>query len=270
MPAGPRMIRAPQRITAVPRDAELAFQPVAVLSELVRTRKVTSTQLTEMYLSRIRAHDPVLKAVITVTEERARRQAAQADAEIAAGKYRGPLHGIPWGAKDLLAVKGYQDDVGRGPVPRPGHRRGRGGRAPTRRGRRGAAREALARRARAGRRLVRQRADRRRRERDDAEGAAHAQPVERGAGLERLLGRPRGAAVAAGLVAFAIGRRRSAPSRRRPRATASPACAPPSAACRAPARWRCRGRWTSSVRSAASSRTARWCSTRSTARTAAT
>jgi Asp-tRNA(Asn)/Glu-tRNA(Gln) amidotransferase A subunit family amidase len=101
---------------AVPRDLEeLAFLPVTELAELVRRRKVTSTQLTEMYLGRIKRYDPVLKAVITLTEERARRQAAAADAEIAGGKYRGPLHGIPWGAKDLLAVKGYKTTWGAGP-----------------------------------------------------------------------------------------------------------------------------------------------------------
>jgi Asp-tRNA(Asn)/Glu-tRNA(Gln) amidotransferase A subunit family amidase len=100
----------------VPRDLEeLAFLPVTELAALVRRRKVTSAQLTEMYLARIERYDPVLKAVITVTAERARRQAAAADAEIAAGGYRGPLHGIPWGAKDLLAVKGYKTTWGAGP-----------------------------------------------------------------------------------------------------------------------------------------------------------
>jgi Asp-tRNA(Asn)/Glu-tRNA(Gln) amidotransferase A subunit family amidase len=101
---------------AVPRDLEeLAFLPVTELAELVRRRKVTSMQLTEMYLGRIKRYDPVLKAVITLTEERARRQAQAADQEIARGKYRGPLHGIPWGAKDLLAVKGYRTTWGAGP-----------------------------------------------------------------------------------------------------------------------------------------------------------
>jgi Asp-tRNA(Asn)/Glu-tRNA(Gln) amidotransferase A subunit family amidase len=101
---------------AVPADLEdVAFLPVTELAELVRTRKVTSTQLTEMYLGRIRKYDPVLKAVITVTEDRARAQARQADEEIARGRYRGPLHGIPWGAKDLLAVKGYKTTWGAGP-----------------------------------------------------------------------------------------------------------------------------------------------------------
>ncbi|MDF1503004.1 amidase, partial [Roseisolibacter sp. H3M3-2] len=113
--SGARMTRAPRDEAAVLRGAEVAFQPVAVLAELVRTRKVTPTQLTELYLSRIRTHDPVLKAVITVTEDRARAQARQLDDEIARGRWRGPLHGIPWGAKDLLAAKGYKTTWGAGP-----------------------------------------------------------------------------------------------------------------------------------------------------------
>jgi Asp-tRNA(Asn)/Glu-tRNA(Gln) amidotransferase A subunit family amidase len=101
---------------AVPADLEeLAFLPVTQLADLVRRRKVTSMQLTEMYLRRITKYDPVLQAVITVTEDRARAQAKKADEEIASGKYRGPLHGIPWGAKDLLAVKGYKTTWGAGP-----------------------------------------------------------------------------------------------------------------------------------------------------------
>ncbi|MCH7490705.1 MAG: amidase [Gemmatimonadetes bacterium] len=94
---------------------ELAFEPVTVLSELVRRRRVTSTELTRMYLDRLQRHDPVLKCVITLTEERALRQARQADAEIARGHYRGPLHGIPWGAKDLLTVEGYRTTWGAKP-----------------------------------------------------------------------------------------------------------------------------------------------------------
>jgi Asp-tRNA(Asn)/Glu-tRNA(Gln) amidotransferase A subunit family amidase len=113
--AAPAMTRTRPRITVAPSGAELAFQPVSVLSELVRTRKVTATQLVELYLERIRRHDGVLKSVITVTEDRARAQARQLDAELRAGKYRGPLHGIPWGAKDLLATKGYKTTWGAGP-----------------------------------------------------------------------------------------------------------------------------------------------------------
>lgn len=96
-------------------DEELAFAPVTVLSELVRRRKVTSRELTRVYLERIRRLDPILHAVITITEERALRHAAAADEEISRGRYRGPLHGIPWGAKDLLAVAGYPTTWGTEP-----------------------------------------------------------------------------------------------------------------------------------------------------------
>ncbi len=85
----------------------LAFLTVRELAELVRTKRVSSTTLTRMYLARLKRLDATLHCVITLTEERALKQAAAADAEIAAGRYRGPLHGIPWGGKDLLAVKGY-------------------------------------------------------------------------------------------------------------------------------------------------------------------
>jgi Asp-tRNA(Asn)/Glu-tRNA(Gln) amidotransferase A subunit family amidase len=85
----------------------LAFATVRELAELVRAKRVTSTTLTRMYIARLKRLDPKLHFVITLTEERALKQAAAMDAEIAAGKYRGPLHGIPWGGKDLLAVKGY-------------------------------------------------------------------------------------------------------------------------------------------------------------------
>src|SRR6202162_4930098 len=67
-----------------------------------------------MYLERVKRYDAKLKFVVTLTEERARAQAKEADREIAAGKYRGPLHGLPWGAKDLLAVKGYPTTWGAG------------------------------------------------------------------------------------------------------------------------------------------------------------
>jgi Asp-tRNA(Asn)/Glu-tRNA(Gln) amidotransferase A subunit family amidase len=90
----------------------LAFASVRELAELVRTQKVSSVGLTKMYLARLRRYDPKLHFVITLTEERALQQAASADAEIGASKYRGPLHGIPWGAKDLLAVKGYRTTWG--------------------------------------------------------------------------------------------------------------------------------------------------------------
>ena len=110
------MIRSTVALRSVPRDLEeLAFLPVTELSELVRRGRVTSMQLTQMYLARLKKYDPVLKCVITLTEERALRQARAADTEIARGRYRGPLHGIPWGAKDLLAVRGYKTTWGAGP-----------------------------------------------------------------------------------------------------------------------------------------------------------
>jgi len=103
------------RTTALPSAIEdLAFASVRTLAELVRTKRITSLALTQMYIARLKRYDPQLKCVITLTEERALAQARAADREIAAGKYRGPLHGIPWGAKDLLAVKGYKTTWGAG------------------------------------------------------------------------------------------------------------------------------------------------------------
>jgi Asp-tRNA(Asn)/Glu-tRNA(Gln) amidotransferase A subunit family amidase len=93
---------------------DLAFASARELGELIRLKKVSSLALTEMYLGRLKKYDPTLKFVVTLTEERALAQAKKADAEIAAGKYRGPLHGLPWGAKDLLAVKGYRTTWGAG------------------------------------------------------------------------------------------------------------------------------------------------------------
>ena len=108
-----RMSEAPS--VSVPNDMEdLAFASVRELAELVRTKRVSSLALTEMYLRRLKKYDPTLKFVVTLTEDRALTQAKKADAEIAAGKYRGPLHGLPWGAKDLLAAKGYKTTWGAG------------------------------------------------------------------------------------------------------------------------------------------------------------
>jgi Asp-tRNA(Asn)/Glu-tRNA(Gln) amidotransferase A subunit family amidase len=91
---------------------ELAFYPIKDLAELIRSRKITSTELTKMYLARLKKYGPQLECVITLTEDLALKQAAKADEEIAAGRYRGLLHGIPYGAKDLLAVKGYKTTWG--------------------------------------------------------------------------------------------------------------------------------------------------------------
>lgn len=100
---------------ATPKNLEdVAFASVRELAELVRTRKVSSLALTQMYLERLKRYDPTLKFVVTLTEERALAKAKEADKEIASGKYRGPLHGLPWGAKDLLAAKGYRTTWGAG------------------------------------------------------------------------------------------------------------------------------------------------------------
>jgi Asp-tRNA(Asn)/Glu-tRNA(Gln) amidotransferase A subunit family amidase len=100
---------------AVKRPAnieDLAFASVVELGQLLKTRKVTSAELTEMYLGRLHKYNAKLNCVVTFLDEVARAQAKQADAEISAGKYRGPLHGIPWGAKDIIAVRGYKTTWG--------------------------------------------------------------------------------------------------------------------------------------------------------------
>ena len=106
-------VRRPFRMSEVgalkkPSDLEsLSFWPVTHLSALVRSRQLSSQELTELYLDRLKRFDQVLKCVVTLTDDLALKQAKQADAEIKAGRYRGPLHGIPWGAKDLIAKSGY-------------------------------------------------------------------------------------------------------------------------------------------------------------------
>jgi Asp-tRNA(Asn)/Glu-tRNA(Gln) amidotransferase A subunit family amidase len=111
----PRRPSTQPRVTR-PRNLEdVAFWTIPQLASLIRTRQVKSTELTEMYFDRLKRYNPKLNCVVTLTEERARRQSRDADREIAAGRYRGPLHGIPWGAKDLLAVKGYPTTWGAAP-----------------------------------------------------------------------------------------------------------------------------------------------------------
>ena len=105
-------------VPAVSRPADLedvAFWPLTHLARLIETREVNATELTEMYLGRLERLNPVLNCVVTLTPERAREQAQAADEEIAAGRYRGPLHGIPWGAKDIISVRGYRTTWGAGP-----------------------------------------------------------------------------------------------------------------------------------------------------------
>jgi Asp-tRNA(Asn)/Glu-tRNA(Gln) amidotransferase A subunit family amidase len=102
--------------TKMPENKEdLAFFSIGELGYLLKTKQITSTELTKLFLSRLKKYDPVLHCVITLTEERAMREAKKADEEIAAGKYRGPLHGIPYGVKDLLSSKDYKTTWGAGP-----------------------------------------------------------------------------------------------------------------------------------------------------------
>ena len=91
---------------------DLAFYPVTALAQLIRSQKITSVELTNLYLDRLKKYGPRLECVITLTEDLALEQAKRADEEIHAGHYRGPLHGIPWGAKDLLATKGIRTTWG--------------------------------------------------------------------------------------------------------------------------------------------------------------
>jgi Asp-tRNA(Asn)/Glu-tRNA(Gln) amidotransferase A subunit family amidase len=100
---------------AVKRPANLedaAFWPVRHLAELVRTRQVTSLELTEMYLARLHRYNGTLNNVVTFLDDYGRAEAKRADAEIASGRYKGPLHGIPWGAKDIISVKGFKTTWG--------------------------------------------------------------------------------------------------------------------------------------------------------------
>ena len=91
---------------------DLAFFTVRQLAELIRTKQISSVELTRFFIERIKKYDSRLQFAITITEDRALRNAKKADAEIAAGKYKGLLHGIPFGAKDLLAVKEYKTTWG--------------------------------------------------------------------------------------------------------------------------------------------------------------
>lgn len=101
---------------AIPANRDdLAFYSIPQLASLIRQRKISSEELTLLYINRIKRYDKQLFSVITITEELALKQARQADAEIAAGNYKGVLHGIPYGVKDLMAVEGYPTTWGAAP-----------------------------------------------------------------------------------------------------------------------------------------------------------
>ena len=115
-PARDRFIRSNNDPGALPTsDGEIAFASLTRLSRWIETRKLSSDRLTRIYLDRLKRYDPSLRCVITLTTELALAQAKQADTEIAAGKYRGPLHGIPWGGKDLLDTAGIPTTYGAEP-----------------------------------------------------------------------------------------------------------------------------------------------------------
>jgi Asp-tRNA(Asn)/Glu-tRNA(Gln) amidotransferase A subunit family amidase len=115
-PAHARFVRSKAAAGPLPaRDEDIAFAPVSKLSRWIETRALSSERLTGIYLERIRRFDPTLRCVITLTAEHALAQARQADREIAAGKYRGPLHGIPYGVKDLLDTAGIATTWGAEP-----------------------------------------------------------------------------------------------------------------------------------------------------------
>jgi len=114
-PARDKFIRSKDVFPLPARDDDIAFAPVTKLSRWIETKVISSERLTHIYLERIQRLDPKLRAVITLTREHAISQAKKADAEISAGKYRGPLHGIPYGVKDLLDTAGIATTYGAEP-----------------------------------------------------------------------------------------------------------------------------------------------------------
>jgi Asp-tRNA(Asn)/Glu-tRNA(Gln) amidotransferase A subunit family amidase len=116
LPAADRFVRSAGSDLPLPsNDADIAFAPVAQLSRWIEAKKLTSERLTNIYLARIKRFDPKLHAIITLAPDAALQQARAADREIAAGQYRGPLHGIPFGVKDLLDTAGIATTWGAEP-----------------------------------------------------------------------------------------------------------------------------------------------------------
>lgn len=114
LPSGPSNLewKIPQSLQRPSSEADLAFMSLPELAALLQSQKITSEELTRFFLNRLKAYGDTLEAVVTLTEERALAQARQADIEIAAGRYKGILHGIPYGVKDLFAVEGYKTTWG--------------------------------------------------------------------------------------------------------------------------------------------------------------
>jgi Asp-tRNA(Asn)/Glu-tRNA(Gln) amidotransferase A subunit family amidase len=110
-----RFVRSHESATLPGNDEDLAFAPVTHLSRWIEGRQLTSERLTRIYLDRLQKFNPQLRCAITITRDLAVQQAKQADEEISRGKYRGPLHGIPWGGKDLLDTAGIPTTYGAEP-----------------------------------------------------------------------------------------------------------------------------------------------------------
>ena len=111
-----RFVRSRAENTSLPSsDEDIAFAPVTELSRWIESRKLTSERLTNIYLSRIQRLNPKIRSIITLTRDHALERAKAADVEIASGKYRGPLHGIPYGVKDLLDTKDIPTTYGAEP-----------------------------------------------------------------------------------------------------------------------------------------------------------
>ncbi len=178
LPARSEFVRSDNDPGPLPaNDEDIAFANVTQLSRWIEGRKLTSERLTNIYLARLEKYNPTLRCVITLTKDHALQQAKQADQEIAAGKYRGPLHGIPWGAKDLLDTAGIPTTYGAEPFKDRTAGKKRRGRTAFERCRRGAGGQAQPGCAGTQRHLVR-RAD------DES-----VEPRRRLVGIERRPGR---------------------------------------------------------------------------------
>ena len=105
----------PDNVPLPSKKSDLAFYSIPQLASLIKSQKISSIELTEFFIARLKKYNPILECTITVTEEMALEQAKLLDAELAAGNYRGILHGIPYGVKDLMAVKGYKTTWGAEP-----------------------------------------------------------------------------------------------------------------------------------------------------------
>lgn len=116
VPSGATRLPARPRVRRPSRFEDVAFWPATHLAELVRSRQATSVELTRMYLDRLKRHNGILNCVVNLTEERAMREAAAADADVAAGRIRGPLHGVPYGVKDIIAAVGAPTTWGAPPL----------------------------------------------------------------------------------------------------------------------------------------------------------